>query len=132
MAWIIDREIHEPIRIAVFERLQQNAANQRKHGGVATDAEGKSQERRNRENGSLAKRAQGIAQILTGGFEKGDTVQATDVFANESGIAELPEGRSAGCVRRHTAHDVVFRFGSDIKLDIASAFGVAAGAAKEA
>jgi hypothetical protein len=36
-----------------------------------------------------------------------------------------------GVFRRHTARNVVFRFSGDVELDIASAFGVAAAAAKK-
>ena len=62
---------HQPVRIRVRQRFQQNAIDHRKHGCVRPDTKSQCEDRNEGEAGTLPEHPEGVAEIL----HKGKTVK---------------------------------------------------------
>src|SRR5262249_14173378 len=78
-----------------------------------------------------AQHARAKANILPYGLKQRHAVHAINLLANSSGVAQLAMRRSGGVLRRHTAGDVLSRFGFQVSVELAGALLVPALPAKE-
>ena len=73
-----------------------------------------------------------MPKVLPDRLEEADGIHAIDLFANQSGVAQLAVRGVAGIAWRHAAGEVVVDLDRQVRVELARPLGVPTSATEEA
>jgi hypothetical protein len=90
--------LHQFLRVSDWEHAEDDSVDEGEDGGVGADTESESEDGNGGVYGRIAKRAQGVTDVLEKGFEEGDAASVATLFFGAFEAAEFAARAAEGFV----------------------------------
>ena len=111
-------DAHQPLRLVVRQRVQQNAMEDAEDGGVHANSQCQREQRNEGERGTPAEPAPGVARILEENQERGTHQSVADFFFDLLDSFELDAGGAARRGQGHAFGDEAIDRHGEARLDL--------------
>ena len=125
---LADPDVDKPCGIFDRKHAHPHRIEQLEDRGVRADAERQRQDGDDGEGRVEAKQSRAVPEIAPGAVEKADGIHLIDFLADQGSVAKFAPGRVPRLGGQHPARDVLVGFNREMRLELASAFVVPAGA----